>query len=879
MPAYSTHKQSLNQQFPKPDFEKINEAAQANPEGWWFALFPNGKKSGQHYVIGNFAGDAGDSLKYTPALGVCKDFGSDEKGCDAIGTVTKAKGFQHQSEGAKWLNDVLNAGAVSGPTPKTAPRYKTKKVVPETQPLLVAPSVPTADAFRLPPYGAPVTVWPYLNAEGNPVGVVARYIKEDGEKDIRPWIWNGAKWECKGFGENRPLYGLDQLAARPETEVLLTEGEKAADAARVLFPECVVLTWQGGTGGVNKADWSPLKERQVTMWPDADEPGRKAAHAIQKTLPEMRVVNTSDLPEKWDLADPIPEGVDVRALFLEAQKPEPIPANLVLLDLLEAAPEPEIEAAFDILGNDGDGGFYYFNHVSKNVLRLPAKGHTKLELLQLQTLKYWNQEKFRGHDGKPDWLEIANFLIQPGQRKRYNPAKIRGRGAWLDDGRLVMHLGSSLRIDGETADVGDIRSAYTYPARDEIRLGAGGGMTAEESARLLPLLRFFRFKDPLDAELLAGWIVCATVCGALDWRPHVWLSGASGAGKSTLIEKIVTPLLGDFAFSCKSETSAAGIRQGLKCDALPVVFDEAETETEHDIRRMQAVLNLARQASSEGGGHIRKGTQAGVGMDFTIRSAFLFASIGVAASSRADCSRLTVMEMLKQGANPDGLRQMLAAVSKTSGNPKWADAFRARVVSLAKELRDSTPHFVHAIAVRLKGQQRDADQLGALAAGAWICANDHAATVRDAELWASSKDWREVKDKEAELDEIMALTRLLQHLVKVDLTGGDFRQISVGELIREAIDLRGTPDRQTRVAEMLGRIGITVTEAGVNIANKHAMLSEAFKGTPYAEKWADQLKRIDGAAERVTPRIMGQPVRCTRLPLAVFPDDQQIPLL
>ena len=44
----------------------------------------------------------------------------------------------------------------------------------------------------------------------------------------------------------RPLYGLERLAARPEVRVIITEGEKAADAAGALLPGWVAVTSPGG---------------------------------------------------------------------------------------------------------------------------------------------------------------------------------------------------------------------------------------------------------------------------------------------------------------------------------------------------------------------------------------------------------------------------------------------------------------------------------------------------------------------------------------------------------------------------------------------------------------------------------------------------------
>ena len=76
--------------------------------------------------------------------------------------------------------------------------------------------------------------------------------------------------------------------------------------------------------------------------------------------------------------------------------------------------------------------------------------------------------------------------------------------------------------------------------------------------------------------LLAGWVALAPTCGCLDWRPHIWLTGGAGTGKS-LIHRFISPLLHDMGVPVSGNTTEAGLRQTLKSDALPVVFDEAES--------------------------------------------------------------------------------------------------------------------------------------------------------------------------------------------------------------------------------------------------------------------------------------------------------------
>jgi hypothetical protein len=136
---------------------------------------------------------------------------------------------------------------------------------------------------------SPTAVHIYLNQKAQPLFLVVRRDSEGGRKDVRPLtLWRqtdgSVAWKIQGPPKPRPLYGLDQLAARPSAPVLLVEGEKTADAAKQRFPDFVVVTWQGGAKAVDKADWRPLVGRIVTAWPDNDEPGRAAMAKVAEIL-------------------------------------------------------------------------------------------------------------------------------------------------------------------------------------------------------------------------------------------------------------------------------------------------------------------------------------------------------------------------------------------------------------------------------------------------------------------------------------------------------------------------------------------------------------------------------------------------------------------
>lgn len=136
-----------------------------------------------------------------------------------------------------------------------------------------APPPPTVN----PRQGKPAIRYAYRTEAGRLGFFIDRYQGKDGKSFAQLTFWRNSagrtEWRWKSPPAPRLLYGLDLLSARPAAPVLVCEGEKAADAARLLFPEFVCVSWPGGSNAVDKADWMPLAGRDVTLWPDLDEPG------------------------------------------------------------------------------------------------------------------------------------------------------------------------------------------------------------------------------------------------------------------------------------------------------------------------------------------------------------------------------------------------------------------------------------------------------------------------------------------------------------------------------------------------------------------------------------------------------------------------------
>jgi hypothetical protein len=143
-----------------------------------------------------------------------------------------------------------------------------------------APPAPTVLTGR----GKPAGRWTYRDEAGATLFFVLRYNKPGGKDFFPLTLWRTPsgklEWRWKGVPAVRPLYGLDQIAARPDAPVIVAEGEKSADAAGRLLPDYVAVASLNGAQSPRQSDWSALRGRRVTIWPDADEPGAAYARAV-----------------------------------------------------------------------------------------------------------------------------------------------------------------------------------------------------------------------------------------------------------------------------------------------------------------------------------------------------------------------------------------------------------------------------------------------------------------------------------------------------------------------------------------------------------------------------------------------------------------------
>jgi len=244
--------------------------------------FPDGEWRGKDYFWRRRADDKTPSCHVVGDSANVKDFGDDGFRGSVLDCYAEARGIAAKDAAKEIAPDAVERPRASRSKEKAAP------VLPVPEEALSSLNGYIKSEWAVEHYGAAVLGSKYKDAEGRVLFAVCRY-ELGKKKTIRPYYYGeDGKWhEGQALDHDRPVLHLPELLACT-LPVLVVEGEKCAG---IEVPGYIVVTWAGGSSAVTHTDWAPLAERDVTIWPDCDGPGFKAAAAIQKRLPHARILN------------------------------------------------------------------------------------------------------------------------------------------------------------------------------------------------------------------------------------------------------------------------------------------------------------------------------------------------------------------------------------------------------------------------------------------------------------------------------------------------------------------------------------------------------------------------------------------------------------
>lgn len=873
------------------------------------------KRGGEYYGICPFHDDSKASLQVNPNKQLFKCFA-----CGAGGDV-----FDFLTSYGKTVQEAAEILGKDVPVELGVDKKRTAKKAAVVKWVPVPAShPPTSISHYL--HGEPSATWVYKAADGKLLGYVCRFNTPEGKEVIPYTLCTDGKrheWRWQGFAYPRPIYGLELLAQHPDKTVIIVEGEKCADAINANMETAIGIAWPGGAQAIKHVDWSPLNGRKVILWPDHDtdqrygdshpkagqlkpwfeQPGNAAmleiAALLQPHVPVLRWISVpADKPNKWDVADHQWQGEELREFVRKHLASVPVAVAEPEPPAAPAPPEPEPEPTFEPAPPDFDGyedepsgpvvenpHFRFLGYVNegsrplhcfypngnKLIVKLNTSQMTRSSLIDLAPLSYWEHhfpaKKGFDVDAATNWLSAVSQQVGI-----FSTRNIRGRGAWSDEGRTVVHSGSHLVVDGQQSPLGKLRTKFIYEVGEPLGFSDAKPLQPQQASKLVDVLKLLNWDREINAYLLAGWCVVAPICGALKWRPHVWITGGAGTGKSWVFKELVRKLLGETCLAVQGETSEAGLRQSLGHDALPVVFDEAEAEDKRSQERIQTILTLMRAASADDGGVMAKGSAGGNAVTYRIRSCFAFASISVSLSQQSDRSRVTILS-LRRLRDDDPVRierwKKLQALYHELITDDFVQRLQARTLTQMNTITRNAQTFANAAAAVI-GAQRTGDQLGALLAGAYSLFSSKVISYEEAVEWVRGKDWSEERSLDATRDEQVLFSHLMEQLTQVETDTGRYER-QIGELVliasyQHSDALVGDQTAHSR----LKRLGIKIDGDFIVISNSADPIRRMLNGTSWSKNHNRILLRIDGAREYPSTKFAaGLQTRAVGVPLSL----------
>ncbi len=323
-------------------------------------------------------------------------------------------------------------------------------------------------------------------------------------------------------------------------------------------------------------------------------------------------------------------------------------------------------------------------------------------------------------------------------------------------------------------------------------------------------------------------------------------------------------ILGGNCLYVKSVSTEAGIRQTLKADCLAVVMDEAEREDERSHSRVQNILTLARQASSDDDAKIVKGTPTGNAINYQIRSPFCLSSINSNLMQTADKGRVTNIELSSNKLSGEVYEKWKANNDDLLTN-EYVQALYSKIFSKIPEIASNAITLARAIE-RKAGDRRLGDQYGALLAGFLSLSKDEILTEESAKLEIEDIDFIIEKDRAIGMnDQHRLLNKIMQHIIRIPKDRG-FDDLTVGDLCER---IHKTSIGFQECARALANIGIKVEDGLIAISNDNENLADVLSDSIWSGNWSQTLKRLEFAtsSEKTVYFSPGCKTRATLLPV------------
>ena len=225
----------------------------------------------------------------------------------------------------------------------------------------------------------------------------------------------------------------------------------------------------------------------------------------------------------------------------------------------------------------------------------------------------YNIENIKGFGIFKDELNENELIINTakiwGTSKEFKKERVWGRTVFNNEKDLFFNEGQDLPTNSDIKKLYDILSGWNWERGDQ------------------------------DIKMVTGWVLCATLAGAVNWRTHASLTGGRGTGKSTFLEYFLNKILGQFSMLADGGSSEAGIRQNVGNSSCAVLLDESES----DGKRLSSILTMLRSSSS--GSTLLRGTADQKAKNYSLKIAGFLAGIVPPDLNAADASRFLVLSL------------------------------------------------------------------------------------------------------------------------------------------------------------------------------------------------------------------------------------------
>lgn len=420
-----------------------------------------------------------------------------------------------------------------------------------------------------PTLGEPSQIWTYYDAVGHPLGFVYRFENMD-DKEFRPLVlFQDSKgklvWRWESWPVLRPLYGLNRLAKYPDATVIVTEGEKARDAAQKLLPNYVCITSPNGSKSADKADWSALKGRDIVIWPDADHPGTAYAESVTTCIQAAGgksitvIAPPAGVKPGWDAADALADGmteVDLRTMITEAfpvfskLKTHRKAKNEETLQKEKGRPDQR-SALMDIASSC----LLWHDPGQEAFISIPIDDHLANYPVRSGFTRSWlTNSSYRQTGYVPNLQTVDDILrvieIQALTEGEMRPAWLRVGG---ENGKIYLDLATDDWAVVEITSSGwSIKRSHNLPFIRSKSMKSlpepEGGYAIEE------LRRFVNVATDGDFTLIVAWLIAALRNNGP--YPILAVNGEQGSGKSTftrLIRSLIDPNVADIRSASRDE--------------------------------------------------------------------------------------------------------------------------------------------------------------------------------------------------------------------------------------------------------------------------------------------------------------------------------------